>query len=189
MQDGLRECSPGKGREEAGVWLHGDLIAKLWGTDSTVVWTHVKETGRLLHVHVVGWELPQVLGDGNHNLVGEEAPEKRPAGSGYQPVLTKAEKREHLAGEGDLGRKTTLPAVAQHLQNRPVSLSPGFHLSLIEVLLWARPCAEHPIFISLHFLIRHSQGMASELLFTEEAQRGLAMNPRSHSCWMVELAV
>lgn len=81
-------------------------------------------------LRVTGWELSQVLGNGNHNLVGEEAPEKWPAGSRYQPILTKAEEQEHLSGEGDRGRETTLPAVAQHLQNRPVSLSPGFHLSL-----------------------------------------------------------
>lgn len=75
-----------------------------------------------------------------------------------QPILTEAEELEHRSSEGDLGRETTLPAVAQHFRNGPVSLSPGFHLPLIEVLLWASPCAEHSISISLHFyktLTRH----------------------------------
>lgn len=45
------------------------------------------------------------------------------------------------------------------LEQASVSLLLGFYLCLMEISLWANPCAEHFISISLHFyktLTRHS---------------------------------
>lgn len=55
----------------------------------------------------------------------------------------------HRPGKGSLGEEHA--TVAQHLQNGPVSLSLSFHSPLMEVLLWAKPYAEHIASISLQF--------------------------------------
>lgn len=59
--------------------------------------------------------------------------------------------------------------MAKHLQKRAsVSLLPGFHLALIEVLLRAEPYTEQFRCILLHFY----KNLPRQGLFTEEAQRG-----------------